>query len=123
MGDGWGSRSSLNRSESTHKGDTGGTENNSLCQTEGSVGGAGGEPWEVPAERGVAENLDKEVNRGQVAKGFVGQVREFRFLGKGNGGPLKATRGEDLSFKVSLWLKWFRVLEPHVLNWSYEQIG
>lgn len=88
------------------------------------MGGAGGEPWEVPAERGVAENLDnKEVNRGQVTKGFVGQVREFRFLGKGSGGPLKATRGEDLSFKVSLWLKWFQVLESHVLNWSYEQIG
>lgn len=53
MRGGWGSRSSLNRGGSPYKGDTGGPENNSKCQTEGSVGGAVGEPWEGPAKRGA----------------------------------------------------------------------
>lgn len=46
MGGRWGSRSSLNTGEGVYKGDTGGTENTSKCQTEGCVGEDVGKPWE-----------------------------------------------------------------------------
>lgn len=50
-----------------------------------------GERWEVHAERGVAGNDTREVNWGQITKGFVCQVKEFGFLLKGKWKAFKGT--------------------------------